>query len=479
MNSRAAASFDEAFNRKVAASGRILVNQLAILVKVAQMHDLKNEAVVKAADALVSTINSFVAERAGFSLLLIGEYLFIEEIRVKYNVEDSNNFDLLVNEFKKRMLGSLKFDAPVDNAGLMLFVSLFLSADTASEEVYNVLARRMGESGLEGISAGELKPPKASGSFVKVTDSRTAATTAYIRVVLRVKELYEGIGQGSPADIRKLKRAVQSLVDSVYKAEPALLRLSAVRKKEDLMPRHFTNVCVLSLCIGKRLGLSTYQMSRLGMAALLHDIGRQALPQVTGEGEELDYSALEVLKKHPRMGVETLLRLKGLNEVAVSAMIVAYEHHRNLDDSGYPEAVEPKQMNIYSKIVRIADNFDAVTSSGIYGSITVPPDKAIAIMRARTGSYYDSELFELFLRVTGTYPVGTFVLLSDGSTGVVTTSGRTGDGFDRPFVNLISGSAKGEEVDLTEKDGKGHYKWNIAGTLDPDRYGVNIYRHLI
>lgn len=479
MSSRTVASFEEAFNQKVLSSGRIMVNQLAILIKVAQMHDLRNEAVEKAADALAATINSFLEERKGFSLLLIGEYLFIEDIRVKYNIEDFNNFDLLVNEFKKRKLGSLNFSASVDKAGLILFVSLFLSADVSSDEVYQALARRIGESGLAGISTEELKPPKASEDFEKVVDAVKAATRAYIRVVLRVKELYEGIAHGSPADIRKLKRAVQSLVDSVYKGEPTLLRLTAIRKREDLMPRHYANVSVLSLCIGKRLGLSKYQMARLGMAALLHDIGRQALPQVTGEGEELDYSALEIIKKHPRLGVETLLRLKGLNEVAVSAMIVAYEHHRNSDESGYPEVVEPKEMNVYSRIVRIADNFDATTSSGIYSSIALPPEKALAIMRARSGSYYDSGLFGLFMRMTGPYPVGTFVHLSDGSTGVVISSGRPGEGFDRPFVKAISGNAKGREVDLTEKDGTGQYIWDIAGTLDPERYRVNIYRHLI
>ncbi len=386
---------------------------------------------------------------------------------------------MLVNEFKKRKLGSLNFSASVDKAGLILFVSLFLSTDTSSDEVYQVLARRVGESGLAGISTDELKPPKASSNFEKIVDASKAATKAYIRAVLRVKELYDGIAQGSPADIRKLKRAVQSLVDSVYKGEPTLLRLTAIRKKEDLMPRHYANVGVLSLCIGKRLGLSKYQMARLGMAALLHDIGRQVLPRVTGYGEELDFSALEVLKKHPRMGVETLLRLKGLNEVAVSAMIVAYEHHRNMDESGYPEVVEPKEMNLYSKVVRIADNFDAATSSGIYSSIAVPPDKALAIMRARSGSYYDSGLFELFMRVTGAYPVGTFAVLSDGSTGVVTSPGRSGEGFDRPVVKAISGGMQGKEVDLTEKDGTGQYKWNIAGTLDPEQYRVNIYRYLI
>lgn len=324
------ASFEEAFNQKVLVNGRLLINQLAILVKLGQMHDLKNVAVEKAAELLLGTVRTFFEDSKTFAVYLVGDYFFIEDNRVKYNVEDFNNFDFLGNEFKKRKLGALSFNAQVNVAELIAFVSVFLKSNIGSDDVYFELVRQMGGAGVSGLATDELKPPKATEEFEKILDTVKAAKRAYIRVILRVKELIQGVDRGQPADIKKLKRAVQSLIDSAYKNEPVLIRLSAIRRAEDVLPRHYTNVCVLSLGIGKRIGLSKYQMARLGLAALLHDLGRQLLPaDLLDDVEDMDDSAWELMRRHPRLGVQTILKLKGLNEVAVSAMIVAYEHHRD------------------------------------------------------------------------------------------------------------------------------------------------------
>lgn len=473
------ASFEDAFNKEVLARGRILVNQLAILVKVAQMHDLKNEAVSQAAESLAATLVLLLERSRGFSLVLIGDYMYIEDVRVKYNVEDFNNFDFLVTEFKKRKIGSVSFNSMVNAPELITFVSIFLTAELGSDEVYIDIARRLAASGVSGLGTEELKPPKAEEGFDKITDADVMAKKAYVRVCLRVKELFDGIKMGQPADMKKLKRAVQSLVDSAYRGERTLLRLSAIRRKEELLPRHYANVCVLSLLIGKRLGLSKYQMERLGMAALMHDIGRQGLPEDLFDSDsEMDDAALDLIRRHPRSGVETILRLKGLNEVAVSAMIVAYEHHRNLDGSGYPEALEPKEISLFSRIVRIADNYDATTSSGIYGKVAIPPDKTLSLMAKRSGKYYDPDLMAIFVGAMGVYPVGSFLLLTDGSLGVVTAAGRGPEGLTRPAVVLIGGGP-GEVVHLIQKDGKGNYTRDVARSLDPNHHHVNIYRYLV
>ena len=138
------ASFEEDFNRKALSQGRILVNQLAILVKVAQMHDLKNEAVENVAELLRGTISSFFDDRKSIALNLIGEYLFIEDIRIKYNIEDFNNFDFLVCEFRKRKIGSIIFNPLVDASQLIQFASIFLTAQTESDEAYHDLAHAAG-----------------------------------------------------------------------------------------------------------------------------------------------------------------------------------------------------------------------------------------------------------------------------------------------------------------------------------------------
>jgi len=482
---RKSASFEESFNQKVLVNGRLLINQLAILVKLAQMHDIKNVAVEKAADVMMGTLGAFFEDSKSFAVYLVGDYFYIEDNRVKYNVEDFNNFDYLVQEFKKRKLGALSFNTQVNTAELITFVSVFLKAGVGSDNVYHEFARKLGASGVAGLATDELKPPKATEEFEKVLDTVKAAKRAYVRVILRVKELLDGVDRGQPADIRKLKRSVQSLVDSVYRNEPVLLRLSAIRREGDVLPRHYANVCVLSLGIGKRLGLSKYQMARLGMASLLHDLGRQVLPKDLLDGDvDMEDSAWEIIKRHPRLGVQTILRLKGLNEVAVSAMIVSYEHHRNLDGTGYPEQLEEKEMSLFSRIVRVTDNYDATSSSGIYGKIPMTPEKALSLMTKRAGQYYDQEILSAFVKMMGVYPVGSFVLLADGSLGVVSTPARASLGLDRPTVTLIRGAGgdgpgAGELVDTGEKDGTGVYKIAVARSLDPYQHRINIYRYLV
>ena len=252
--------------------------------------------------------------------------------------------------------------------------------------------------GPEPDEPGLLKAPEDA---VKAVDAVGAARLAYARVVLGIIGTLEAMERGEPPDIRKLKRAVHSLVDELYRGEPVLLRLSAVRRKEDALQRHYANVCVLSLGIGKRLGLSRRQMALLGIAALLHDAGRHRLPEEVFGRDELEEADLEAIRGHPRLGVQALLKLKGLNEVAVSAMIVAYEHHMNLDGSGYPALPSDKEMSLFSRIVRVADSFDAATSSGIYGRVALPPDRALELMQKRAGSYYDPVMLSHFCGMMG------------------------------------------------------------------------------
>lgn len=472
------AGLGDMFNIKALNRGKALVNQFAILLKVAQMHSLQNVAVLQAANSLKATLDEFFEVQKSFSLYLVGDYLYIEDNRVKYGVEDFANFEFIAGEFKSRRLGAVSFNTSVDPSELIAFVSVFLGTDLGAKDVYQDMARRLSGAGLSGIAAEEFKTVTESQDFSSAMDTAKAAKRAYIRLVLRVKELMDGITSGFPADTRKLKRAVQSVVDSVYKNEPVLIRLSAIRRDEDVLSRHYANVCVLSLGIGKRLGLSKFQMARLGMAAALHDIGRSGMPAETLERAlDMDEEATAALMDHPRNGVETLLRLKGLNESAVSAMIVAYEHHRNVDGSGYPAQVEQKEPNIFSKVVRVADNYDSMTSSGIYGRLPAAPDKAIALMLRRSGTYYDPEPLSAFARMMGAYPVGSLLLLSDGAMGVVCDPGAD---YARPKVTLLpeAGGMGVGQVDLAEKDEAGRYLRDVVSTLSPTKANINIYRYL-
>ena len=83
-------------------------------------------------------------------------------------------------------------------------------------------------------------------------------------------------------------------------------------------------------------------------------------------------------------------------------MIVFYEHNGNIDGTGYPKAAETKDLSVYSRIVRISDDYDAATSSGIYGSEAIPPESGASYYVGPCGSYYDRELLDKFTAARAT-----------------------------------------------------------------------------
>jgi len=327
----------------------------------------------------------------------------------------------------------------------------------------------------------------------------TDAAGAYARAFIRVRRIYEDAAAGRPIESRWLKRAVLSLAEAAVADEARLLRLTALRGYGDELPRHYTNVCVLSLSLGKRVGLSGRRLLRLGMAALLHDIGRSGMPDDLFIGNsEPDDDALEDLNTHPVKGFDLLLKLGGLDKDTVPAILVTYEHHMNLDGTGYPPRDKARQPDIFSRIVRIADNYDSSTSTGVYGRLALRPDKALELMRKRAVSYYDPDILSVFALMMGAYPVGSLLLLSDQTVGVVCEAGGEGDGYARPVVRLVAkvpshagepeGAEDGEEglpigggppVDLAEKDAAGGYAREIAGSLDPSLCRLNVNAALL
>jgi HD-GYP domain-containing protein (c-di-GMP phosphodiesterase class II) len=176
--------------------------------------------------------------------------------------------------------------------------------------------------------------------------------------------------------------------------------------------------------------------------------------------------------------------LKEQQEFPYRAMLVAYEHHMKRDVTGYPRSLRTKAIGFFSKIVAVADGFDAATSRRSYQSEPMNPALVLAEMRDNARRGMDPIIVKAFVNLLGIYPVGTFVVLDTFELAIVHSANPNPDHLSRPMALIVSdelGNVKhpGDLVDLAEEDEAGNYRRTIIKTADPDRYGVRVGDYFI
>ena len=139
------------------------------------------------------------------------------------------------------------------------------------------------------------------------------------------------------------------------------------------------------------------------------------------------------------------------------------------------------ELDFYSKIISLVDQYDGMTSARVYSRIPMPPDRALSLMMERAGTQLDPILFKFFINMIGVFPVGTLVMLDTRELGLVYQSDTVF--LDRPKV-LVVISSKGEKadryfVDLTEKASDGKFLRTIVKTMDPNKYRINLAEYLL
>lgn len=452
-----------------------IINQLAVIIRTAQIHDVSNVAVISAIDKFVTSVNTILREYNVLTLELLGEFFYFNETRVRYAMEYLLNFDFLSREFKRRGLGSITFSGRVKDDEIKVFLKAFVTSPYTQNPFETLLE---GVSKIESITVGPLKKIVEEGDF----DIRRVVKKTYFNAVSFTKGVVTKIKSGERVSIKKAKRVVESMVDMILQEEELLLGMTAIKDYDEYTYHHSVNVSILSVALGQRLGLSRKALTELGLVALFHDIGKMEVPpEILNKPTNFNDEEWRIIQKHPFWGVRAILKLKGLDNTSIRTAIVAFEHHLNYDLSGYPKITRPINLDFYSRIVSLADQYDAMTSSRVYSRIPMAPDKALSVMMERAGTQLDPLLFKFFINMIGVYPIGTLVLLDTRELGLV--YGANPVFQDRPRVLIIIDNegrrVHGPIVDLTEKDDKGKYLRTIIKTMDPNKYRINLAEYLL
>jgi HD-GYP domain-containing protein (c-di-GMP phosphodiesterase class II) len=468
---------------KVQKSASEIINQISIVLKTALIHDPNNIAVRTAIEKLISLLNPIIESEKSITLVLIGEFFYMNDTRIRYSLEYLLNFDFLIKEFRKRELGKIMFNAPIKPEDVNVFLNAFIKAgfsDSPYEKMSEIMdksqviiidrLKKIVEDRLKKLSEGE------------EVDARKVIKKTYFNAVSYTKGVMSKIKTGQKVDIKKAKRIVETMVDHLLEDERLLLSLTSIKDYDEYTYHHMVNVSILSMSLGLRLGLSRQAVTELGLAALFHDIGKVEIPnEVLNKPSSFTDEEWKIIKKHPVWGVKAILGLGRFNKSAIRTLIVAFEHHLNCDLSGYPTVRKYPELDLYSKIVTLADQYDAMTSARVYKRIPMAPDKSLSILMEGAGAQLDPLLFKFFTNMVGIFPIGTLVMLNTKEVGLVYECNAAF--ADRPRVLIIidsnGKSVRGPVVNLSEKEETGRYFRTIVKTMDPNKYKINLAEYLL
>ncbi|MFP4521818.1 MAG: HD-GYP domain-containing protein [Fibrobacterota bacterium] len=277
----------------------------------------------------------------------------------------------------------------------------------------------------------------------------------YIDAVGITKSLLNKLRANEGVDGKIVKGVVRLFVDTFMNDKHMLLNLATIRnQEEDYLFSHSVNTTLIAISIASSMGYSENQILEVGMGAILHDIGMLAIPKTIRFKEKKTKDDYFEIKKHPMLGVHMLDRITKIPQVV--SMIV-YQSHERSNKSGYPKGRGGRLIHDYSKIVMIADEYDA-HCAGRPGLKALQPYKSMeTLLRSVRSGLFDPNTVRAYLNYTSLFPVGSLTRLSTGD--ICKTLMPNGKHFAKPVVsriinkaNKLIPQAEVEAVDLSLPD---------------------------
>ncbi len=231
-----------------------------------------------------------------------------------------------------------------------------------------------------------------------------------------VTSMFEEARMGKAVDSGNARKLVEEISDSVTRNPGALISLARLKTADDYTYMHSVAVCALMISLGRQIGVDENTIPRLGIAGLLHDLGKAMMPQdVLNKPGKLTDEEFGIMKRHPSEGAKLLQSSESIDDIALD---VALHHHEKTDGSGYPEGLKDNEISLYAKMGAVCDVYDAITSNRPYKA-GWDPAESLRRMAEWANGHFDPTVFQAFVKSLGIYPIGSLVRLSSGRLGLV------------------------------------------------------------
>ncbi|MET0309212.1 MAG: HD-GYP domain-containing protein [Sphingomonas sp.] len=253
-----------------------------------------------------------------------------------------------------------------------------------------------------------------------VAEERDRATRVMTRSKRVIKGVFDDARLGKAIRSEDVAPLVEDISASVTRNSQALIGLTRLKSKDEYTYLHSVAVCALMVNFAKHLDLNPAEVHELGVAGLLHDVGKMMVPDlVLNKPSSLTDEEFAIVRTHPQQGYQMLKEGGGIPDLALD---VCLHHHERVDGTGYPNKLHGDQISLAARMGAICDVYDALTSDRIYKKAWAP-DEAIIRMHGWHG-HFDRALLFKFMQSISVFPFGMLVRLRSNRLGIVLENGR-------------------------------------------------------
>jgi HD-GYP domain-containing protein (c-di-GMP phosphodiesterase class II) len=442
-------------------AGKSFIGLLYPLLRAVQVYDVNNDVVISSAKRFVDFVGNLFTTMSSLEFVRYRDYIFFNKQRLKYEIDSYANLIFLNNQLKGLRIKTITLHPGIDQQEIIDFASIF-KADKVSFLKQFVL-KRFPHIKVEFLKADEEEDESQE------ENEHTKRT--YFKALKVTKNLMQNLWSGRPVDVKSSRRIVYSLVDSISRDEFGILSLTTIKNFDEYTFNHSLNVGILALALGQRIGLDHQSLARLGASGILHDIGKVEIAKdLINKTQKLTDQEWETLKLHSNFGVREILKTRGLDDIGMHAITVAYQHHWNYDGTGYPLREKEDEPTLFSKVVRICDSYDAMTTARTYQPIPYLPHFALRVIWSNQNRLFDPVLAKVFAQLLGIYPVGSCLELNTGEVGLVMRQNPSN--IDLPIIKIIIDhehkKVDGKIIDLAMT-----VETKVVRPTYPQVYGVN------
>lgn len=307
---------------------------------------------------------------------------------------------------------------------------------------------------------------------VELKDETARARRLHVEAQKIARLVLDDVRFGQKIQVDRIEPLAESMVESVFRNQDALLPLARLKNLDDYTFEHSVGVSALLIAFGRSMKLSKEVIKEIALGGLLLDIGKANIPDaILKKPGKLTDDEFARMQSHVVEGLKLLKQVPGISEIVVQ---MVGEHHERFDGTGYPNKLAGKLISLYGQMAAIVDVYDAITSDKVYCR-GMPPTQALKKLLEWSKHHFDPQLVQGFIRAIGIYPTGTLVRLESNRMGVVIEQNE--GNLLEPVVRVFYHAAQQyyippEIVDLSKVQDK------IASFENYDKWKIDPYQWL-